>query len=161
MHTQRLLAIGALISLTLFSGCDKKPPSAAKAALTKTLDALHAKKMAAFKAHVVPAQRDKVTFDKPMVLGKKGLKAWPLDALIAMPFFSTFTKFSISQGYVDSKTQARYRVSFDFPDGSSGATNLIMVKGSDGWKLDMKKSVIFEKKMNGANAYYAVKLKKK
>ncbi len=160
MRTKTIFVTAAILSLALATGCEKKPPKAAKAALAKALDALKAKDLAGFKAQVVPDQRDKVVFDKSIALGQASFKEVPLEKLMAMPFFSTFTGYSIKNGYVDSKTETKFLVLFDFPKGYTGSTYICMSKTKEGWKVNMKKSVLAEKSSNGASAYSAMKFKK-
>ncbi|MCD6497748.1 MAG: hypothetical protein J7M25_05500 [Deltaproteobacteria bacterium] len=152
--------LGITMALALIGACSKKPPKAAKASLVKFLDAQKARNLADLKAQIVPDQREKVTFDKSVALGNKSGKTWPVLRILGMQFFE-FDSYKISKETLDSKTQATYLVTFSYKDGAVSALSAIMTKTGEGWKFDVKKTVLFAKKLDGAHAFSAVKLKKK
>ncbi len=72
-----------------------------------------------------------------------------------------FDSYKISKETLDSKTKATCMVTLSYKDGAVTTLFAIMTKTGEGWKFDMKQTVLFEKKRNGAHAFSAVKLKKK
>lgn len=156
-----LLAGMTALALTLTIGCGKKVPKEAKTTMAKALDALKAKDKAAFKKQVSPDQREDLRFDKPVVIGDKSHKNWSLDQILSIEYFSTIKDYKIGKSDMWSKNLAHFIVTLRFDDGSSTAASFYVKKTKDGWKLDMKKMIEHEKESNGANAFSAMKLKKK
>jgi hypothetical protein len=149
-----------LVALAL-AGCSSVPAECTKQH-GKAVAALQSKDKSSFKALVVPAQRSGA-LGLPDTLGIKSTKkvsTFSADDVLDIQFFREAKQVRVNTdlAQMDGSSTARLGVVFDF--GSSTAVRyLVLKKEGNEWLVDLKATLEWWEKLDGANAFTAVGLK--
>lgn len=154
--------IAALVSLLVFVGCNSVPAECMQQH-SKAVAALQSKDKNAFRALVLPAQRSG-PLGLPATLGIKSTKkvsTFTLDDVLDIQFFKEAKEIKVNNDLkdLDDKTSARLGVTFDF-GGSSAVRTLLLKKEGNDWFVDLKATLEWWEKLNGADAFTAIGVKK-
>ncbi|MCC6575481.1 MAG: hypothetical protein IT462_17015 [Planctomycetes bacterium] len=160
MRTATLCTLILLLT-ALVSACGGGVAPEAQAALGKHLGALAGKDKAAIASTVVPEQR-KGALGLSKELGITGatkpIKELTLDDLLQVEFFSAIKSATPNTDlmYAEGADGARLGASIEFVDGASRVKAFILKKTGDGWFVDMKATLDWWVKMDGASALSAI-----
>ncbi len=158
----RTLSVALLGLALLLSACGASAPPEARASLGKAATALKDKKKDDFIAQVLPSQRTGalgLSNEIPVT----GVKASTLTAAdtLDIQFFAEATEMEVLEdGDSDvTDTGCSIMVMFRFGGDTSAARSITMKKEGDAWFIDLKATLEWWHKVNGADAFTALTVK--
>ena len=163
MNFSRIAAVSVIACAALTAAaCEKEAPDAAKKNLSEGLNDLVAKNKAGFIAQVVPSQRKSFKLAESMQIGDKTYSTMPMDKLLDIKMFSTIKSYKYDKSTLKSDNKAEVLTVLTFEDGAFATLFFKMDKLAQGdWKINMKETVDWHRKVHGSFAFTAVKLKKR
>lgn len=157
----RLLFVCVLAAGLAVAACGGVPAEAT-AQHGKAVAALASKDKASFKQLVVPSQRAGALGlkDGLGIKSTKKVSTFTLDDVLDIQFFREAKSVQVNTdlSQKEGDTIVRLGAVFDF-GGSSAVRYLVLAKSGDQWLVDMKATLEWWEKLNGADAFSAVGLK--
>ncbi|MBK8205556.1 MAG: hypothetical protein IPK87_02060 [Planctomycetes bacterium] len=157
------IASALMLLALLVAGCGGVPPEA-EASVTKAASAFESKDKAAIAAVVLPGQRTG-PLGLPSGLAITGAGKMTsdltLDDLLDVDFFAKVksVKPNPDLSDMDDENTARLGVTFDYGDSVTAVRSLVLKKEGDTWLVDIKATLEWWEKLNGADALSAIGLK--
>lgn len=151
------------VLVLLLTGCGGMPPEA-ESGVQKAASAFQSKDKAAIAAVVLPAQRTGA-LGLSSGLGIKGTDKKAADLtlndLLDVDFFAKVKSVTPNADLNDrdDDTTIRMGVTFDYGDTVTAVRSLVLKKEGDVWLVDIKATLEWWEKLNGADALTAVGLK--
>jgi hypothetical protein len=160
--TRGLACLCLLLFALVLAGCNSVPAECTQAH-SKAVAALQSKDKAAFKALVVPSQRSGPLGlkDSLGIKSSKKVSTFTLEDVLDIQFFHEAKKVKVNEDLssMDDSSTARLGATFDFGGSTSAVRSLVLKKEGSAWFIDLKATLEWWEKMNGADAFTAIGLK--